>query len=101
MSDDLANLLDLRVAWRRVKSDLKHRVFITRPYELAVIESDLDGWLSEVDALVRSGRYHPGPMIISEVPKGGGLIRPGSHLALVARPRRSWTRATSAFFALC
>ena len=83
MSETLANLLDLPTAWRRVKMDLKQRVFVVHPYELDLIESDLDNWLREVDTLVREGRYHPGPMTISEVPKGGSLIRPGSHLRLV------------------
>lgn len=83
MSDALANLLDLPLAWLRVKADLEHRVFIRPVVETRVIESDLQQWLVEVEQLVRSGRYHPGPMVTVEVPKPGYLIRPGSQLALV------------------
>ncbi len=83
VSDALANLLDLPVAWLRVKVDLANRVFVRPVLETRVVESDLQQWLLEVDQLVRAGRYHPGPMVTVEVPKPGYLIRPGSQLSLV------------------
>jgi hypothetical protein len=85
MSNELADLLDIRTAWKRVRSDFRHRAFLTRPHELALVESDLDSWLASVEQRVREDRYHPGAMLICEVPKGGGLIRPGNYLSLIDR----------------
>ncbi|HMC76109.1 MAG TPA: hypothetical protein VKH34_03215, partial [Vicinamibacterales bacterium] len=85
MSITLADQLDLQVAWRRVKYDLRHRAFLTLPYELELIEIDLDGWLAAIDRSIREDTYSPGPMVVCDVPKPGWLIRPGSHLSLVDR----------------
>lgn len=74
--------LDLRRAWDLVKYDLKHRNFIrTRP-EVALAESDLDGWLERLGEDLVAGTYVPKSAIVVEVPKGSALVRPGSHLDL-------------------
>lgn len=81
MSQELTVLLDLPTAWRRVKSDLADRVFVRRPYAVSLIETDLNAYLDARSASIREDRYVPGPMLVCDVPKGGGLIRPGSVLS--------------------
>jgi hypothetical protein len=85
MSVTLADQLDLPVAWRRVKYDLRHRAFLALPYEIELIEIDLEQWLAAIDQSIREDSYSPGPMVVCDVPKPGWLIRPGSHLSLVDR----------------
>lgn len=85
MSDALAQLLDLNIAWRRVKDDLANRVFIRHPYSVSLVESDLDGWLGARLDMIRTDRYVPDSVFICDVPKENGLIRPGAHLSYTDR----------------
>jgi hypothetical protein len=85
MSEQLADILDLSLAWKRVKDDFRDRVFLRHPYAVEVIESDLRGWLTARLDSVRDGSYAPASMYVCEVPKGRGLVRPGSHLSYVDR----------------
>ncbi len=85
MSETLANLLDLTLAWRRVKADIANRVFIKHPFELHLIESNLELWLNAIQNSLRTDQYRPGPLNICDIPKGEGLIRPGAHLSMVDR----------------
>lgn len=85
MSDALAQLLDLRIAWRRVKDDIANRVFIHHPYSVSLVESDLDGWLGARLEMIRADRYVPDSAFICDVPKDNGLIRPGAHLSYTDR----------------
>jgi len=80
-----AQALDLHLAWRRVKSDIDHRVFIGHPYAVSVIEHALDDWIASRFEDLERGRYEPKPMFVCDVPKGGGLIRPGAHLSYADR----------------
>jgi len=82
MSEDLARLLDLKVAWKRIKDDMRSRVFIRHPYAIQVVEFDLDGWLEARRAAIKNDSYAPASMFVCDVPKGKGLVRPGSHLSL-------------------
>ncbi len=84
MSEELAALLDLKLAWKRVKADIYElkRVFVRHPYEIKLIEQDLDKWLDSLLETVRNNGYNPAPMYICDVPKEKGLIRPGSQLSL-------------------
>jgi hypothetical protein len=82
VSEVLANLLDMGTAWRRVKSDVKTRVFIRHPYS---IEFDLNEWLEICLNAIRDDRYSPNAMFVCDVPKGKGLVRPGSHLSYTDR----------------
>lgn len=81
MSEALASILDLPTAWGRMKRDITDRVFIRHPYAAEVIESDLNGWLDARLEEIIKDEYHPQPMFVCDVPKGGALIRPGSHLS--------------------
>jgi hypothetical protein len=81
VSEELARLLDLRTAWRRIKRDIHDRVFIRHPYAVSMVELDLEGWLQHRLSAIQSDHYSPSPMFVCDVPKGKGLIRPGSHLS--------------------
>jgi hypothetical protein len=59
MSEELAELFDLGTAWRRVKRDIRDRVFIRHPYAVSLIELDLAGWLEERLRSVRDDNYAP------------------------------------------
>jgi len=85
LSEQLAALLNLDLAWKRVKSDIAHRVFIGHPYSVELIEFDLPGWLASRLQLIRNDAYAPSPLFICDVPKGNGLIRPGGHLSYADR----------------
>ena len=81
MSEDLAKLLDLKTAWKRVKDDARNRVFIRHPYSIQVVELDAESWLNARLEDIGRNRYIPASMFVCDVPKGKGLVRPGSHLA--------------------
>jgi hypothetical protein len=81
--DEQANLLDLDLAWARVKLDVADGlIFIRRPHEIHLIEEDYEGWSGALREDVRADRYHPGPQTIVDVPKPRGAVRPGSQLSL-------------------
>jgi hypothetical protein len=85
VSKELAGLLDLHVAWRRVKLDIANRVFIGHPYSISLVESDLEDWLQSRLSSIAKDAYAPSPMFVCDVPKENGLIRPGSHLSYTDR----------------
>lgn len=77
-----ADLADLPTALRRVKADLKNRVFIRYPHEVDLVDVDEAGWLTGIEQRLRAGSYRPSAILPCDVPKGGGLLRPGNHIAL-------------------
>jgi hypothetical protein len=86
MSEALTNLLDLELAWKRVKADeTSGRVFARRPFEIELIEVDLGGWIASLVDEIRSHRYTPSPMSLCDVPKRTGSIRPGGLLTMTDR----------------
>jgi hypothetical protein len=85
MPDSLADQLDLALAWRRVKNDQPERIFIRHPFEIAVIEQDLNGWLSNLGDSIRNDSYNPSSSLVSDVPKGKGAVRPAAHLSMADR----------------
>ncbi len=85
MSAGLAAILDLKTAWKRVKSDFENRVFIRNPYSIDLVEFDLDRWLSKRLSDLSENKYQPSSMFICDVPKPDGLIRPGAHLSFADR----------------
>jgi hypothetical protein len=72
---------DLEVAWRRVKLDRPKRCFVTHPFVLDWIESDLDGWFQAIEREL-SSRYIPQDCQTCYSPKGGWMVRPGAVLDL-------------------
>lgn len=85
MTVELAEKLDLGLAWKRARADLPHSVFVRHPFEIELIESDLAGWLSGLTTAIADGQYRPSPMVVCDVPKGKGAIRPGAHLGVKDR----------------
>lgn len=68
--------LDWELAWRRVKADIiSGRVFAVRPFEVALIEVDLKGWLDSLADDVRERRYAPDATSLCQVPKIQGPPR--------------------------
>ncbi len=74
-------LLDLELAWKRVKLDIvQNNFFVEFPNEFRLIESNLDGWINLVRSGLENGSYKPQPTIICEVPKKRGSTRPAAYL---------------------
>ena len=82
MSKELAELLNLELAWKRVKSDIPDRVFTRNPFEIKLIEGDLSGYLDDLNGRIRNDTYNPKLPNTCDVPKGGWLVRPGSILSV-------------------
>ena len=82
MSKTQADLLNLELAWTRVKLDIPHHVFVKNPFEVQLLEADLAGYLDDLSVRIRNDEYHPKPTYICNVPKGDGLVRPGSILSV-------------------
>jgi len=80
MSDALANLLDLNLGWTRARHDQPERVFVRHPFEINLVEVDVEGWLRHLDEDIRGDHYNPSPMVVCEVPKGKGAVRPAGDL---------------------
>lgn len=55
------------------------------PFELDLIEVDLESWLAELKGLVDAGAYVPGAIEVCDFPKAGGLVRPGSRMSVADR----------------
>jgi hypothetical protein len=81
MSQRLANLLNLELAWQRVKFDRPDRIFVTNPYLVELVEQDLAGFLRGIREQVARG-YVPFPSVICPAPKGKWQVRPGVYLRL-------------------
>lgn len=83
MSEEHAELLNLELAWARVKQDLAdEQLFVRLPFERRLIEADTNAWLAALKGDIAHDRYHPGPAVTIDVPKARGAIRPGGHISL-------------------
>jgi hypothetical protein len=74
--------VDIKLAWSRVQNDLKNKHFISPLFLPDILRVDIDNWLSELKIKVENKLYQYHPMEIIEIPKGNGLIRPGSLLSI-------------------
>ena len=72
----------LELAWKRMKADQIDRVFVRSPYEIALIDSDRQAWLSALRDRLAAGGYHPQSMDICDVPKSPVMVRPGGLLSV-------------------
>lgn len=78
--------LDLDLAWKRVKDDIKKgRVFVETPYEIVLVEQDLPSWIKNIQEKLESDDYSPSPSVVCDSPKENFGIRPGCHLNLTDR----------------
>lgn len=82
MSEELSHLIDFDLAWKRAKLDIPDRVFVRHPFEQSLIELNLEEWLTRIKEDVKSRTYHPHSLMLCDVPKGRGAVRPGSILRL-------------------
>jgi hypothetical protein len=73
------------LAWARVRADISDRVFVRPPFEVELVEVDLASWLEALRKAIASDIYRPSPMLVCDVPKARGGIRPGSHLVITDR----------------
>ena len=81
VSKELSELLNLELAWKRIKLDIPNRIFTRNPFEVQLLEADLTGYLDDLSTRIHNDEYHPKPMHVCDVPKGGWLVRPGSILS--------------------
>ena len=80
-TSNIADLLNLELAWERVRFDYSNdRVFVEHPYERQLIERDLEGWMGNVRNKLLEDNYYVMPMQICDSPKFGDTIRPGGML---------------------
>lgn len=82
--------LDLHLAYERVREELRDqprtgRALARNPFELDLIEIDRESWLDGLETQLSNGSYIPGPIEVCDVPKGGGLVRPGVRLSVADR----------------
>jgi hypothetical protein len=47
--------LDLDLAWRRLKHDRPDRTFVSHPFLMEIIESDLEAWINTIRMRCRGG----------------------------------------------
>jgi hypothetical protein len=73
---------ELRDAWFSILEDARHFRFVVHPYEILLVNEDRESWLAAVQRDVRDGTYAPEVPDIADIPKGKGLVRPGSLLSL-------------------
>ncbi|HWE95598.1 MAG TPA: RNA-directed DNA polymerase [Tepidisphaeraceae bacterium] len=78
-------VLDLKLAWQRVKQESIGRGFTRHPFEMELAESDLDSWLTNIGREFSINAYRPNGVYIANVPKGKGAVRPGACIALKDR----------------
>lgn len=74
LSDDL----NLELAWKRHKNDLKDMSFSDHPYETRIIDDNFDEWLARLKEKLKD--YKPSRSEIIDIPKKGYHLRPGSIL---------------------
>jgi hypothetical protein len=81
MSERLARMLNLELAWQRVKFDRPDRIFVTNPYLTELVELDLAGFLRGIREQITRG-YTPSRSVTCPVPKGKWQVRPGVYMRL-------------------
>lgn len=80
-NENMKEKLDL--AWRRVCNDyLKKKQFVKPIALIEALDLNLDKWLNDVEIKVNEDKLVPAPIQILNIPKGYGLIRPGSIIDL-------------------
>ena len=79
--DKLSDLSILRRAWHLARNDSRAD-FILDPYRFADFAFRLDDNLEGIARSLRSGTYHPKPLLTIDVPKSSLSVRPGSVLSI-------------------
>jgi hypothetical protein len=79
LPQESVELLDLDLAWRRVKADVGERGFVVHPWLTAWLDSDLSTHLDQIRTEIRAG-YQPAAARRCWEPKAGWLLRSGAVL---------------------
>lgn len=79
---DLSTDLDLELAWKRHKADLKDMTFSDHPFEAEIIDNNFNEWIDELRKKLKD--YRPSRCRISNILKKGFHLGPGAILI----PRR-------------
>jgi len=79
--DNLSNIVLLRRAWHLARDDSRTD-FMFDPYRFSDFAFRLDEHLEQIARSIRSGTYHPNPLLTIDVPKSSLSVRPGSVLAI-------------------
>jgi hypothetical protein len=82
---ELADRLNLDLAFKRVKKDIQEQCFISHPYEIELIESDFDVWINTLREKLREKlkrKLNFDKSVIIDIPKKGWHLRPGNILTL-------------------
>lgn len=74
--------MDFIKIWKRVKYDFNNDHFLKNALEMEIIEKNMDDWALQLKRQIETDTYTPKSIYICDVPKGKGLIRPGTHLTL-------------------
>ncbi|RZK04112.1 MAG: RNA-directed DNA polymerase [Flavobacterium sp.] len=74
--------LNVSLAWERVKKDLRKRNFVNASLFYEIVDYHNVEWLRKLKADFEEGTYCPTSMEVVEIPKGKGLVRPGSLLSI-------------------
>ncbi|SDL72339.1 Reverse transcriptase (RNA-dependent DNA polymerase) [Pedobacter sp. ok626] len=70
--------INAELAWKRVKKDLNGKHFIAPLFLTKILDHNYEKWIKYLNERFSAQAHFPHPMEIIEVPKGKGLIRPGS-----------------------
>lgn len=81
MSQELADSLNLELAWARLIFDRPDRSFVSHPFLMELVEINLADWLEHIRRSVVQG-YVPSSCGIVQAPKGNWQVRPGGNLRL-------------------
>ncbi|GAB3587807.1 reverse transcriptase domain-containing protein [Hymenobacter daeguensis] len=73
--------LNLALAWKRLRAEIKDRGFVVPPFEVTLIENKLQDWLATIESKLVQNIYNPTTPEICDVPKGKHLVRPGTLLS--------------------
>ena len=79
--DKLSDLKLLRRAWHLARKDSRHD-FMFDPYRFSDFAFQMDDHLNEIARSLRSGTYHPKPLLKIDIPKSSLSVRPGTVLSI-------------------
>jgi len=79
--DRLSDLNLLRRAWHLARDDSRTD-FLYDSYRYSDFAFRLDGYLKGISESLKNETYHPGPLLIIDVPKSSLSVRPGSTLMI-------------------
>lgn len=72
--------MNFDLVWKRVEQDSRHEHFLRNRLEMDIIYKILEDWSQVIKKEIEEDKYVPKSNYICDVPKGHGLMRPGSQL---------------------